>query len=152
MAMLVSAYARWWAAVVLAFAVGVSASAAKPAVPPLPEPAADRIAVKVIVVANFEPGADTGDAPGEFQFWAEREQLSEAIRIRGTLHPLMRNDRGLFGIVWGEPDTMVSGVSEQLAGTWRRVGLTGCSQSARRARTSCPTIHTALVAYWILAS
>ena len=112
--MLGSAHARWWVAVILAFAIG-AARAAEPAVPPLPEPAADRIAVKVIVVANFEPGADTGDAPGEFQFWAEREQLSEAIRIRGTLHPLMRNDRGLFGIVWGEPDTMVSGVSEQLA-------------------------------------
>ena len=115
MAMLGSARARWQAGVVLAFSIGVSALAAEPPVPPPPEPVAGRIAVKVIVVANFEPGADTGDAPGEFQLWAEREHLDEAIQIRGTLHPLKRNDRGLFGIVWGEPDTMVSGVAEQLA-------------------------------------
>ncbi len=114
MAMLGSPRASWWAGAALAFAVG-SALAAEPPVPPLPEPAADRIAVKVIVVANFEPGADTGDAPGEFQLWAEREHLDEAIPVRGALHPLKRNNRGLFGIVWGEPDTMVSGVAEQLA-------------------------------------
>ena len=114
MAMLGSPRASWRAGIALALAIR-AAMAAEPAVPPLPEPAADRIAVKVIVVANFEPGADTGDAPGEFQLWAEREHLDEAIRIRGALHPLKRNDRGLFGIVWGEPDTMVSGVAEQLS-------------------------------------
>ena len=27
------------------------------------------IAVKVVVVTMFERGADTGDEPGEFQFW-----------------------------------------------------------------------------------
>ncbi len=27
---------------------------------------------KVIIVATFEVGADTGDKPGEFQFWVER--------------------------------------------------------------------------------
>ena len=31
--------------------------------------------VKVVVVAMFEAGEDTGDAPGEFQFWAEREKI-----------------------------------------------------------------------------
>jgi purine nucleoside permease len=59
--------------------------------------------VKVIVVANFEPGEDTGDAPGEFQLWAEREKLSEKIPIRGALRPLERNAAGLYGIVWGSP-------------------------------------------------
>jgi purine nucleoside permease len=79
-------------------------------------PAAEKpIEVKVIVVANFEPGADTGDAPGEFQLWAEREQLTEAIPFKGGLHPLMRNKEGLYGIVWGATGRMFGSASEQLA-------------------------------------
>ena len=34
--------------------------------------AAELIRPKVIVVATFEVGADTGDKPGEFQYWVER--------------------------------------------------------------------------------
>ena len=30
------------------------------------------VKVKVVVVAMFEAGADTGDRPGEFQYWVER--------------------------------------------------------------------------------
>jgi hypothetical protein len=57
--------------------------------------------VNVVVVANFEPGEDTGDAPGEFQFWAEGEHLDESIRIKGALRPVRRNKEGLDGIVSG---------------------------------------------------
>ena len=32
-------------------------------------PAAEVIRPKVVVVAMFEFGADTGDTPGEYQFW-----------------------------------------------------------------------------------
>ena len=35
------------------------------------------IKVKVVVVAMFERGEDTGDRPGEFQHWVEREGLTE---------------------------------------------------------------------------
>lgn len=77
-------------------------------------PAIKPIPVKVIVIANFEPGADTGDAPGEFQLWAEREHLDEVIPLKGALHPLRRNSEGLYGMVWGSPDTMLGGVAEQL--------------------------------------
>ena len=88
---------------------------ARSAEPPVPQiPAVRAIPVRVIVVANFEPGADTGDAPGEFQLWAEREKLNEIIPIRGALHPLRRNADGLYGMVWGSPDTMMGGVAEQL--------------------------------------
>ena len=38
-------------------------------------PAAERIPVKVVVVAMYEIGAVTGDQPGEFQLWVEREKL-----------------------------------------------------------------------------
>ena len=87
------------------------AAAASPALPEVPK--VTPIPVKVIVVANFEPGADTGDAPGEFQLWATREHLDEKIPIRGALHPLSRNAAGLYGMVWGSPDTMLGGVAEQ---------------------------------------
>ena len=98
----------------LALLLGVpgAAFAKEPPVPALPT--VKRIPVKVIVIANFEPGADTGDAPGEFQLWAEREKLDEVIPIRGALHPLRRNAAGLYGMVWGSPDTMLGGVAEQL--------------------------------------
>ncbi|MCJ2183956.1 purine nucleoside permease [Novosphingobium sp. 1949] len=84
----------------------------QPQVPELPKLA--RIPVKVIVVANFEPGADTGDAPGEYQLWAEREHLSEAIAVPGLLHPLNRNAQGLYGVVWGNSGSLLGGVGEQL--------------------------------------
>jgi purine nucleoside permease len=94
-------------------AAAFAADPAVPVVPALPTVAAP-IAVKVIVVANFEPGADTGDEPGEFQLWAEREHLGEAIPVRGVLHPLMRNRQGLYGIVWGSTGSMLGGAAEQL--------------------------------------
>jgi len=72
------------------------------------------IPVKVIVVANFEPGEDVGDAPGEFQFWAEREHLDEVIPIKGALRPLRRNKEGLYGIVWGNTDKLLDGATEGL--------------------------------------
>ncbi|PZU10397.1 MAG: purine nucleoside permease [Sphingomonas sp.] len=88
--------------------------AAEPPVPPMPV-VQGRIAPKIVVVANFEPGKDMGDEPGEFQLWAEREHLDEEIVVRGVLHPLRRNAGGVYGIVWGDAGTMVSGVGEQLS-------------------------------------
>jgi purine nucleoside permease len=88
------------------------AAAAEPALPAVAT--VTPIPVKVIVIANFEPGEDMGDAPGEFQLWAERERLTEVIPIKGALHPLRRNADGLYGMVWGSPDTMLGGVAEQL--------------------------------------
>jgi purine nucleoside permease len=64
-------------------------------------PAADLIRPKVIVVATFEIGADTGDAPGEFQFWAEREKLTGSITVPGLDHPVRFNDQGVYGVVSG---------------------------------------------------
>lgn len=61
--------------------------------------AADRIQVKMIVLAGFEVGDDTGDAPGEFQLWAERDNLADRIKVPGADHPLCRNAAGLYGDV-----------------------------------------------------
>lgn len=107
-----SRWARKLAPALAVLAAPSAALAAEPAVPALPKVAP--IPVKVVVVANFEPGADTGDAPGEFQLWAEREHLDEKIAVRGVLHPLLRNTDGLYGIVWGSAGSLMSGVGEQL--------------------------------------
>src|SRR5438874_13733919 len=37
------------------------------------------IRIKVVVVAMFERGEDTGDTPGEYQLWVEREHLDQII-------------------------------------------------------------------------
>ena len=37
------------------------------------------IPIKVVVVTMFERGADTGDMPGEFQLWVEREHLDQVL-------------------------------------------------------------------------
>lgn len=99
----------------MALAVLAQAPVATAKEPPVPAtPVVKPIPVKVIVVANFEPGEDMGDAPGEFQLWAEREKLTEVIPLRGALHPLRRNADGLYGITWGSSGTMMGGVAEQL--------------------------------------
>lgn len=66
--------------------------------------AADRIPIKVMIVAGFEVGADTGDAPGEFQYWYEREHLTEKTSILKRAHPLCHNAQGLYAIVGGNAD------------------------------------------------
>lgn len=49
---------------------------------------------KVVVVGYFELGADTGDKPGEFQFWVEREHLDRVIQVPGAFHPVRTNADG----------------------------------------------------------
>jgi purine nucleoside permease len=56
---------------------------------------------KVIVVATFEIGNDTGDKPGEFQFWVEREKLTHTMTVPGVDHIVRYNDAGTFGVVSG---------------------------------------------------
>jgi purine nucleoside permease len=62
---------------------------------------ADPMRPKVVVVATFEIGADTGDKPGEFQFWVERERLTESLAVPGVDRPLRYNAEGVLGVVSG---------------------------------------------------
>ncbi len=49
----------------------------------------------------FEQGADTGDAPGEFQYWVEREKLDKVLPFKQGFRDLRMNSRGILGVVTG---------------------------------------------------
>src|ERR1700742_3323810 len=58
--------------------------------------------VKVVIVTTFEPGEDTGDVPGEFQYWVEREHLDEKLEFPGGVRALRVNKaHDVLGIVTG---------------------------------------------------
>ena len=64
--------------------------------------AADRpIPIKVVVVTMFERGADTGDEPGEFQYWVEREKLDRVLPFPAGYRDLRMNRQGVLGMVTG---------------------------------------------------
>ena len=66
------------------------------AAPPKPIP------VKVVVVAMFERGADTGDDPGEFQYWVERLPLEKTLPFPAGYRDLRFNPKtGVLGVVTG---------------------------------------------------
>jgi len=68
-------------------------ASAQPSPPPIP--------VKVVVVAMFELGADTGDRPGEFQHWVERRKLDRVIPFPQGFRDLRLGDDGVLGVVTG---------------------------------------------------
>jgi purine nucleoside permease len=59
------------------------------------------IPIKVVIVAMFERGADTGDTPGEYQLWVEREHLHQIIPLPAGYHPVRLNKDGVLGILTG---------------------------------------------------
>ena len=64
--------------------------------------AAEPIRPRVVVVAMFEAGADTGDHPGEFQFWVEREKLTRVLPFPQGYRDLRHNADGtVLGVVTG---------------------------------------------------
>ena len=59
------------------------------------------IQVKVVVVTMFERGEDTGDMPGEYQLWVEREHLDQIIPMPAAYHHARMNKDGVLGILTG---------------------------------------------------
>jgi len=59
------------------------------------------IRIKVVVVTMFERGEDTGDAPGEFQLWVEREHLDQILPLPSGYHHVRLNRDGVLGMVTG---------------------------------------------------
>ena len=73
-----------------------------------PAPAADSeiIRPKVVVVTMFEAGKDTGDTPGEFQFWVERRHLDRVVPLPAAYHDVrISADGSVMAIVTGVGNT-----------------------------------------------
>ncbi len=77
---------------------------------------------KVVILTTFETGNDTGDEPGEFQYWVEREKLDHTIVVPGLQHLVRYNDAGVFGVVTGTCDR--SGLGLMALGLDPRFDLT----------------------------
>jgi purine nucleoside permease len=60
------------------------------------------IPVKVVVVAMFEVGADTGDAPGELQYWVERDHLDKVYPLPAGYHAVRMNGDGEMAVLTGQ--------------------------------------------------
>jgi purine nucleoside permease len=60
------------------------------------------IPVKVVVVAMFEVGNDTGDAPGELQYWVERDHLDRSYPLPAGYHALRMNGDGEMAVLTGQ--------------------------------------------------
>jgi len=58
--------------------------------------------IRVVVVATFEVGNDTGDVPGEFQNWVEHYPLPDVLPFPQGFRPLRYNPKDhVLGIVTG---------------------------------------------------
>src|SRR5258708_38071188 len=64
-------------------------------------PAVKPIVVKVVVIAAFERGEDTGDAPGEFQLWVGREHLEQVFELPAGYRHVRMNQDGVLGMGTG---------------------------------------------------
>jgi purine nucleoside permease len=60
------------------------------------------IPVKIVVVTTFEVGADTGDRPGELQYWVERDHLDQTYPLPAGYHALHMNANGELTVTTGE--------------------------------------------------
>ena len=68
----------------------------------LPSSAAQRpIPVKVVVVAMFEVGKDSGDQPGELQYWVERDHLDQVFEVPQAYHAVRMNKDGEMAVLTG---------------------------------------------------
>jgi purine nucleoside permease len=60
------------------------------------------IQVKIVVIAMFEVGQDTGDAPGELQYWVERDHLDQVYPLPAGYHAARMNSSGEMAILTGQ--------------------------------------------------
>ena len=78
--------------------------------------AAAVITPKVVVVAMFEAGNDSGDTPGEFQYWVEQLKLDKVYLLPSAYHDVRSNaDGSIIGIVTGVGNTRAASVRRSSA-------------------------------------
>jgi purine nucleoside permease len=83
-------------------AVVLLVSVSKAGEPSRDLPTADRpLKVKVVILTTFEIGADTGDTPGEFQFWVERRKMNTVIPLANGYHSIRTDGTGVIATVTG---------------------------------------------------
>ncbi len=108
---------------------------------------------KVVVVTMFEPGEDTGDAPGELQLWVTREKLDRVIPLPAAYHAVRANaDGSVVAIVTGVGNTraaatiMALGLDPRFDFTksyWLVAGIAGIDPNAA-------TLGSAAWAEWVV--
>ena len=83
----------------------------------------NKIPIKVVVVSMFESGEDSGDRPGEFQYWVERLPLEKSLPFPQGYRDLRYNEElGVLGIVTGIGNTK-AGISITALGSDPRFDL-----------------------------
>lgn len=78
---------------------------------------------KVVIVTYFEVGADTGDRPGELQYWVERDHLDRVIVVAGMSRPVRASADGTEIAVAVGPGNINPAVNLMALGTDPRFDL-----------------------------
>jgi purine nucleoside permease len=78
---------------------------------------------KVVIVAYFEVGADTGDTPGELQHWVERDHLDRVLNVPGMNHDVRANADGTEIAIAAGPGNVMPGINLMALGADPRFDL-----------------------------
>jgi purine nucleoside permease len=78
---------------------------------------------KVVIVTYFEVGEDTGDGPGELQFWVERDHLDRRMEVPGMTRAVRLNADGTEMAVAVGPGNIKPGVNLMALGSDPRFDL-----------------------------
>lgn len=78
---------------------------------------------KVVIVSYFEVGNDTGDRPGELQFWVERDHLDRVIEVPGMTRAVRANADGTEIAVAVGPGNIKPGINLMALGSDPRFDL-----------------------------
>ena len=110
------------------------------------------IPVKVVVLAMFESGEDTGDQPGEYQYWVERDHLDRVYPMPAAYHAARMNNDGELAIVTG-PGTAHAASTVMALGLDPRFDLSHAYWLVAGIAGGCPdriSLGSAAWARWVL--
>lgn len=86
-------------------------------------PAEEVLRPRVVIVTYFEVGEDTGDRPGELQYWVERDRLDRRIEVPGMTRAVRANAAGTEIAVAVGPGNIKPGVNLMALGSDPRFDL-----------------------------